>query len=164
MKTSPFARFWPAALLLAAGGPLVAALGPGGTAYTKKLETNLLAEPSPLAAVTSQVAYGRAVKVNEARGAWFKVADGAKAGWVFGGNLSETEPAKGKGLSLELSASATTATAAARPLAPATNEYATQRNLTAARDDLNWLLAQSHTFSPAEIETFLKAQKKGEYQ
>ena len=83
MKNFPNLRLWTALLLLAAGGPLVAAIKPGGTAYTKRFETNLLAEPSPLAAVNARVAFGRALKVNEARGAWFKVADGARAGWVL---------------------------------------------------------------------------------
>lgn len=154
-----------ALLLLAAGTTADAALSAGGTAYTKKLETSLLAEPSPLAAVTGKVGFGRAVKLQEARGAWFKVAEGSAAGWVFAGNLSETKPAEGKGLDgLGLSASNTTATAAARPLTPAANDYATQRNLGQARDDLNWLLGQCGAITPAQVEAFLKAQKKGEYQ
>jgi hypothetical protein len=158
-------RRWPAALLLMSGATLSAALTTGGTAYTKKMETSLLDAPSPLAAVTGKVGFGRALKVQEARGAWFRVADGSAAGWVFQGNLSETKPAEGKGVDgLGFSASNTSATAAARPLTPAADDYATRRNLTNARDDLNWLLAQCHALTPAEVETFLKEQKKGEYQ
>jgi uncharacterized protein YgiM (DUF1202 family) len=165
MKLPSFNRLWPATLLLAATIPASAALTAGGTAYTKKYETNLLAEPSPLASVTGKLGFGRPLKVNEVRGAWFKVADGAQAGWVFSGNLSETKPAEGKGLTgLGLSASNTSATAAARPLSPSGDDYAAAKNLGAARDDLNWLLAQSHALTPAEVEAFLKAQKKGEYQ
>jgi uncharacterized protein YgiM (DUF1202 family) len=165
MKKSPVARLWPAALLLAVGIPLGAAISTGGTAYTKKFETNLLAEPSPLAAVTGTVAFGRAVKVNEARGAWFKVADGAKAGWVFSGNLAETKPDQGKGLTGQgLAASQTSATAAARPLTSTGEAYATRRNLGEAREDLNWLISRSHSVKPADVEAFMKEQKKGEYQ
>jgi uncharacterized protein YgiM (DUF1202 family) len=165
MKAPASTPLRPTALLFAAAGLAHAALAPGGTAYTKKLETNLLAEPSPFAAVTGKAAYGRALKVQEARGTWFRVADGAAAGWVFGGNLSETKPAESKGLDgLGLAASSTSATAAARPLTPAANDYATQRNLGAARDDLNWLLAQCHAITPAQVEAFLREQKKGEYQ
>jgi len=154
-----------ALLLLAAGATAHAALGPGGTAYTKKMETSLLAEPSPLATVTGKIGFGRAVKVQEARGVWFRVADGGAAGWVFGGNLSETKPAEGKGLDgLGLSASNTTATAAARPLTPAANDYANQHNLGNAREDLNWLLAQCGAITPAKVDGFLRQQKKGEYQ
>lgn len=165
MKPPPLVRLWPAALLLAAAVPAEAALTAGGAAYTKKYETNLLAEPSPLAAVTGKLAFGRALKVNEARGAWFKVADGAKTGWVFAGNLSEAKPAEGRGLDgLGVSASNTTATAAARPLTPAADDYAVRRNLANARDDLNWLLAQCHGITAADVEAFLKEQKKGEFQ
>lgn len=165
MKTSPLARRWPAALLFAAGGSLVAAIVPGGTAYTKKFETNLLAEPSPLAAVNGKVPFGRPLKVAEARGAWFRVADGAKAGWVFSGNLSETKPGQGKGFdAFNLQASQTSATSAARPLTPAGEEYATAKNLGAARDDLNWLIGECAAMTPAQVEAFLKEQKKGEYQ
>lgn len=165
MKRHPFALFWPAGLLLAAGGSVMAAIVPGGTAYTKKFETNLLAEPSPLAAVKAKVPLGRALKVNEARGAWFRVADGGQSGWVFSGNLSESKPEQGKGFDgLGLQASQTSATAAARPLTPAGEEYAAAKNLGAARDDLNWLISECGAITPAQIEAFLKEQKKGEYQ
>ena len=153
------------ALLLVAAVPLGAALVPGGTAYTKRVETNLLAEPAPLAAVAARVPFGRPLRVNEAKGAWLRVADGVKAGWVFAGNLSETKPAEGKGLDgLGLQASQTSATAAARPLTPAADEYAAAHNLGNARDDLNWLIEQCRAIGPAQVEEFLKAQKKGEYQ
>lgn len=164
MTMPTLSRLWPAAVLLAAT-PLGAALTVGGTAYTKKFETNLLAEPSPLAAVRAKVPFGRPLKISEARGAWFRVADGAKAGWVFSGNLSETKPDQGKGFdALHLQASQTSATAAARPLTPAGEEYATAKNLGAARDDLNWLIGECAAIAPAHVEAFLKEQKKGEYQ
>ena len=163
MKPHPTLRA--AALLLAAGTAASAALSPGGTAYTKKLETSLLAEPSPMAAVTGKVGFGRPLKVGEARGAWLKVADGAAAGWVFAGNLSETQPTSGTGMDgLGLQASQTTATAAARPLTPAGNDYAAAHNLGHAREDLNWLIAQCGAVTPAQVEAFLKEQKKGEFQ
>jgi hypothetical protein len=165
MKPHPTTRLWPVALLLLGGATLDAALTAGGTGYTKRQETTLLAEPSALAAPAGKLAFGRAVKIQEARGTWLRVNDGPLAGWVFAGNLSEIKPAEGKGLDgLGLSASATTATAAARPLTPAADDYAARRNLTSARDDLNWLLAQCRTITPAQVEAFLKEQKKGEYQ
>jgi len=165
MNPTRTTRFWPVVLLLVTGASLGAALTTGGTAYTKRLETKLLAEPSALAAPTGTLGFARAVKIAETRGAWLRVSDGPTAGWVFAGNLSETKPAEGKGLDgLGLAASSTTATAAARPLTPAADDYAARHNLTNARDDLNWLLAQCHGLTPAEVEVFLKAQKKGEYQ
>ncbi|MDI1248851.1 MAG: SH3 domain-containing protein [Lacunisphaera sp.] len=165
MKPHPTPRLWLVALMLTAAATLEAALTAGGTAYTKRFETNLLAEPAPLAAVTGKVAYGRKLAIAEARGAWLRVSDGPAAGWVFAGNLSELKPAEGKGLDgLGLAASATTATAAARPLTPAADDYAARRNLTEARDDLNWLIALCATVTPQKVESFLQEQKKGEFQ
>lgn len=165
MKTHPTTRLWPVLLLLAGAVTLEAALVAGGTAYTKRRETTLLAEPAPLATPAGKLAFGRKLKIEEARGSWLRVSDSPAAGWVFAGNLSATKPVESTGADgLGLSASTTTATAAARPLTPAADDYAARRNLPGARDDLNWLLAQCHAFTPQTIEDFLKEQKKGEYQ
>jgi hypothetical protein len=165
MKNLPVIRLWPAALLLAAGATMEAALITGGAAYTKRVETNLLAEPAPLAAVSARLPFGRKLTIEEAKGAWLRVSDGPATGWVFAGNLTDIKPAEGKGLDgLGLSASATTATAAARPLTPAADQYATQHKLGNARDDLNWLIEQCGAVTPAQVESFLKEKKKGEYQ
>lgn len=165
MKYHPTPRLFWVALLLAAATTLEGALTAGGTAYTKRFETNLLAEPAPLAAVAGKVSFGRKLAIQEARGAWLRVSDGPVAGWVFAGNLSETKPAESKGLDgLGLNASSTTATAAARPLTPAADDYAARRNLTNARDDLNWLIALCATVTPQKVESFLQEQKKGEFQ
>jgi hypothetical protein len=165
MKPPHPCRFRPVALMLVSGATLGAALTPGGTAYTKRLETTLLAEPSALAAPAGKLAFGRKLKIAEVRGPWLSVSDGPAAGWVFAGNVSEIKPPEGKGLDgLGLAASQTSATAAARPLTPAANEYAARRNLAGARDDLNWLLEQCRTFTAAEVDAFLQEQKKGEYQ
>jgi hypothetical protein len=166
MKSIPAAGRWlPAVILLAVAAAAEAALTAGGTAYTKRFKTTLLAEPSPLAAPAGELALGRKVGIHEVRGRWLRVSDGPVAGWVFAGNLSETQPAEGKGLDgLGLAASTTTATAAARPLTPAADEYATRRRLTNARDELNWLLAQCRAVTAAEVDAFLQEKKKGEYQ
>lgn len=137
----------------------------GGLAYTKRVETKLLAEPKPLAGAAGQLAYGRKVKIEQVQGAWLRVSDGPVSGWVFAGNLSETKPAEGKGLDgVPALASQTTATAAARPITPAAEEYAARRNLTEARNDLDWLLAECHAITPENVEAFLQENKKGEYQ
>ena len=135
----------------------------GGLAYSKRMETKLLAEPSPLAAVNATIGYAKPLKVEEARGAWLRVSAGANAGWVFSGNVSLTEikePAGG----LAVNASATTVTAAARGLSEESAEYAKQHRLVDAREDLNWLLAHSAEVSADDVETFLKEQKLGEYK
>ncbi|MDI1318766.1 MAG: hypothetical protein PSW75_01045, partial [bacterium] len=156
---------WPAVLLSALAVSVEAALAAGGSAYTKRFKTVLLAEPSPLAAPAGELALGRKLTVREARGSWLLVSDGPATGWVFAGNLSETKPEETKGADgLPLAASQTTATAAARPLTPAAADYAERRNLGSAREDLDWLLAECKAFTPADVTAFLQAQKKGEHQ
>ena len=165
MTAQRILRGWPVALLLAASLPLQGALTTGGTAYTKRLETKLLAEPSALAAPAGRLPAGRKLRITETKGAWLRVSDGPVAGWVFAGNLSETEVRESKGLDgLGLAASATTATAAARPLTPAAADYAARRSLTQASEDLTWLLALCHAITPEAVESFLQEKKKGEYQ
>lgn len=162
MKTSARSAALLAGLLCATA---LLAYEAGGLAYTKRVETKLLAEPKPLAEAVGKLAYGRKVKIGEVRGAWLRVSEGSVAGWVFAGNLSALEPSEAKGLDgVPLLASQTTATAAARPLTPAAAEYATRRNLTDARDDLDWLLAECHAITPEEVDAFLQEKKKGEFQ
>lgn len=137
----------------------------GGIAYTKRLETVLRAEPQPLAAESGRLGYARKLKIEEIRGNWLLVSEGRVRGWVFTGNLSTEKPQDHKGTDgLGLAASKTSATAAARPLSPAAMDYANHRNLGDARADLDWLLAQSATISPAELDAFLREHQKGEYQ
>lgn len=158
-------RLWPAALLLAAVVVVDAALTAGGTAYTKRYKTTLLAEPSPLAKPTGELAFARKLKIVEIKGNWLRVSDGPNGGWVFAGSLSDTKPAEIKGTDGNvLLASATTATAANRPLSEEANAYAVRRNLGSARVDLDWLQAQCKGVTAGDVDAFLKAQKKGEFQ
>lgn len=158
----------PLAILLAAGLLATSALlayEAGGTAYTKRAETTLLAEPKPLAAAAGKLTFGKKVKIEQVQGAWLRVSDGPVSGWVFNGNLTDTKPAEGKGLDMgPLLASKTTATAAARPLTDATIEYAKQKNLGEAQGDLEWVVEQARALTPEEIEAYLQEHKKGEYQ
>jgi hypothetical protein len=144
---------------------LFAAFAVGGTAYTKRPETSLLAEPQPLAAAVARVGYAQDLKVEELRGAWLRVTDGKSGGWVFAGNLAEEKPSEVRGLDgLPVEASETTATTAARPLIPAAEEYSARRGLTSAADDLVWLNQQVAAVTPTEVKTFLQEQKKGEFK
>ena len=137
----------------------------GGTAYTKRLETKLLAAPKPLAEAAGKLTYGKKLKVEQVQGPWLRVSDGPTAGWVFAGNLSATQPVEGMGADgLGLDASQTTATAAARGLTPATLEYASRRNLTDARENLDWLVTACESFTPEDVNSFLQEKKKGEFQ
>lgn len=166
MKPRPAPRLWPLVFLLALAVSVEAALTVGGFAYTKRLKTVLLAEPSPLAKSAGEVAFKRKLSINEAHGNWLQVSDGPVAGWVFAGNISATEPVEIKGVDgLPIAASQTTATAAARPFDDAmVNGYTTQHNLGSARSDLDWLFAECSKVTAQDIEEFLKNQKRGEYQ
>lgn len=165
MKPYRVFRLWSPALLLAAVVVADAALTAGSTAYTKRYKTTLLAEPSPLAQPTGELAFARKLKIVEARGNWLHVSDGPVGGWVFAGSLTDTKPAETKGTDGNLLlASATTATAANRPLSEEANAYATRRSLGSARVDLDWLQLQCKGVTAGDVDAFLKTQKKGEFQ
>lgn len=138
----------------------------GGFAYTKRVETKLLAEPKPLAGAVGKLAYGRTVKIEEVKGAWLRVSDGPVTGWVFAGNLADTKPAEVKGLldGAPVLASQTTATAAARPLDQAAAAYASGNNLASAREDLEWMITACAAITHEDVEAHLQEKKKGEYQ
>lgn len=162
MKTKTCAGL---ATLLATAVALPAAFAPGGTAYTKRVETALLTEPKMLAAPVTRLTYAKKLKVEEVSGAWVRVSTGPQAGWIFGGNLAEEKPSETRGLDgLPIAASATSASAAARPLVPAAEEYSERHALGHAAEDLAWLTQQDATLTPAAVQEFMQAQKKGEFQ
>jgi len=137
----------------------------GGFAFTKRFETKLLAEPKPYAETTATLEHGRKVKVDDLSGPWLKVADGAKAGWVFKGDLAVDKPVESKGAeAIGFGASKTTATAAARPLTDAAKAYATKKNFASAQEDLAWMMEACAAVSDDDVETYLKEHKKGIYQ
>ena len=98
MKFRPALRLWPVGLFLAATVAVNAAFSTGGVAYTKRYKTILLAEPSPQAKSTGELAFARKVKIEQAQGNWLRVNDGSIAGWIFLGSLSEIKPDESKGL------------------------------------------------------------------
>jgi len=162
MKTSRTRLLLLAGLLVVSAS---AAFQAGSVAYTKKLETTLLAEPKPSAETTGTIALGHPVKVEEVKGAWLRVSEGAVTGWVYAGNLSETKPDESSKFDgVALMASKTTATAAARPLDDAVVQYASQRNLGDARGDLEWMMQTCTEITEENVTEFLQEKKKGEFQ
>jgi hypothetical protein len=163
---NPRSRALTAALASAAAPTvLLAALIVGGTAYTKRPETTLLAEPQPFAVVSARVGYAEELKIEEVRGQWLRVSGAKSGGWVFAGNVAEEKLSEVRGLDgLPLEASETTATTAARPLVPAAEEYSTRHGLGKAAEDLTWLTRQQATITPADVKGFLQEQKKGEFK
>lgn len=166
MKTHrPHVLFAAGAALTAAAG-LLAAHVVGGFAFAKRADTALRAEPGPLAATTATLKLGTKLKVEEVRGNWLRVSgDKEAAGWIFAGNVAREAPDENAGLALvPLDAGATTATAAARPLAPAAEDYGKKRNLSRAKADLDWLVASGSGVTQAEVTAYLQANRKGEFQ
>lgn len=154
------------ALLLGSLALASAAYAPGGFAYTKRADTALLAEPTPMAEASTRLKLGTKLKVEEVRGAWLRVSgDEEAAGWIFKGNVSAAEPDVESSLAkVPLDASATSATAAARPLAPAAADYGERKNLAKAQEDLAWLISEGSVVTAADVTAYLEANRKGEFQ
>lgn len=161
MKPTRFAPLLLGSLALAS-----AAHAPGGFAYTKRAETALLSEPTPMATPTARLKLGSKLKIEEVRGAWLRASGEESAtGWIFKGNVSAAEPDKESSLAqIPLDASATSATAAARPLAPAAADYGSRKNLARAQEDLAWLLGEGALVNAADVTAYLEANRKGEFQ
>jgi hypothetical protein len=144
----------------------VAALEKGGSAFSKRNETSLLAEPKPLATAVGKVGFAEELKIDDVRGSWLHVKGAKIAGWVYVGNVADEKPATppSTGLTAALTASDTDTAAAARPLAPVAAEFATRHNATDAQADVEWLDQEAAKLPPALIESYLRDNKKGEYQ
>jgi hypothetical protein len=161
-------KLHPPRLLLCAGlfaASAFAAFEAGTFAYTKRVETKLLAEPKPLAESSGKLAFARKVKVEEVQGSWLRVSEGEVSGWVFSGNLSATAPDENAKLdNVSFMASKTTASAATRGLEEDVVKYAQQRNLPNAQADLQWLQDTAAGITEADVDAFLQESKKGEFQ
>jgi len=145
--------------------PAWAAFTVGGKAYTKRVSTDLLAEPRALAAAQAHEGFGRKLKIDEIRGRWLRVEDGPNTGWVFAGNLAEDKPSDTKGMDgTALASSPTSATAAARPLAPAAEQYGDRKGLAEATADVIWMEGQADAIKPDQVDAFLQQNQKGEFQ
>jgi hypothetical protein len=143
----------------------LAAFVPGGSAYTKRVSTDLLSDSRALAPVSAQIGYARKLRIDQVKGLWLHVQDGANAGWVFSGNVAEEKPSDTKGMDgIPMAASQTSATAAARPLAPAAEQYGDRKGLAEAKSDVLWLEAASDAVKHDQVDTFLKENRKGEFQ
>lgn len=166
MKTHRSHVLLAAGVALAAAAGLLAAHAVGGFAFAKRADTALRAEPGPLASPTATLKLGAKLKVEEVRGTWLRVSgDKDAAGWIFAGNVAAEAPDENAGLAMvPLDAGATTATAAARPLAPAAEDYGRKRNLARAKADLDWLVRTGAGVTHADVTAYLQANRKGEYQ
>jgi len=137
----------------------------GQMVWSKHHETRLLAEPSALAGAQSNVGFAEKLKIVEVQGAWLRVRGDDGEGWVFAGNVATDKPELPPASTLtELDASATDTVAAARPLAPAAEDYAARHGATAAQADIDWIDAEAAKIPAQEVVAYMSANHKGEYR
>jgi len=139
----------------------------GGTVYTKRQETALLAEPKPLAAAVGKVAFALPLKIEEVSGQWLRVSTAKVpkiSGWVYAGNVADSKPTTAPLTGMTANtASKTTVAAAARPLTKTATDYARTRNLGSSAGH-DWLDALAATISEADVTRYIVENKRGEYR
>jgi hypothetical protein len=151
--------------VLLAPGTALAAFSVGGDAYTKRMETNLLASPSAVAQTVTKIPYGKKLRVQEIKGLWLRVKESKNEGWVFQGNLAEFEPKETAGIDIiPVSASSSSASNAARPLASGASDYADRRGINTARADVLWLEVETAKIGPDQVLEYMKQEGKGEFK
>jgi len=133
--------------------------------WSKHYETPLLSEPKPLASVEATIGFGEKLSIREVRGTWLKVKSDDEEGWVFQGNVASDKPklAPDAGWS-KIDAAQTDTVAAARPLAPAAENYAERNNAGEAKADIDWLDAKADAVSEEQIVFYMSENQIGEYQ
>lgn len=141
------------------------ALKKGQKVWSKHHQTALLAEPSPLAGAQATVGFAEKLKVLEVQGAWLRVRGDNDEGWVFEGNVAVNKPELPPASALTtMDAAQTDTVAAARPLAPAAEDYAARHGATAAQADIDWIDAEAARLPADEVVAYMSANRKGEYR
>lgn len=144
---------------------ILTAFKKGDTAYSKKIDTPLLAEPKPLAATSAKVAFAEKLAVDEVRGSWLHVSTKDASGWIFQGNVTETKPSAAPSAGItSVSADSTDTVAAARPLTEAAEGYSERHSDGKAKADVEWVDAQSAMATEELIVAYMRENEKGEYQ
>ena len=141
------------------------ALKKGQKVWSKHHQTALLAEPSPLAGAQATVGFAEKLKVLEVQGAWLRVRGDNDEGWVFEGNVAVNKPELPPASALTtMDAAQTDTVAAARPLAPAAEDYAARHGAAAAQADIDWIDAEAARLPADEVVAYMSANRKGEYR
>ena len=137
----------------------------GDTAFSKRNETKLLAEPKPLAEAAGSVGFAEPLKIEEIRGPWLRVKTKKATGWIFQGNVAASKPSLAPAAGLTtVSASETDTVAAGRGIAPAAEGFAARHGAAAAQADLEWLDAESDKADGESVDAFLRDNQLGEYR
>ncbi|MEZ5276341.1 MAG: hypothetical protein R3F07_08180 [Opitutaceae bacterium] len=144
---------------------LFAAFKVGDTAWSKRIDTPVLAEPKPLASPVGKVGFAVPLKVREVRGAWLGIQADEVSGWVFEGNVAGEKPtlAPATGLT-RVTADSTDTAAAARPLTEAADGYASRHSEAKDKADVEWVDTTSAGLPEDEVIAYLQENAKGEYR
>jgi hypothetical protein len=141
-----------------------AELAPGGTGYTKKASTDLLAGAERSAKVVATLPISTKVKIVAQSDRWLQVESSAGKGWIYSGNLSEDKPAvERQGSLVAVSADNATAAIATRPLDAQARAYAQRQGKGDAASDILWMERQADSVTAAQVNAYLKSAKKGEF-
>ncbi len=165
-RETPLRALALAALACALATAAVAAPKPGGTVYTKRHATPLYAEAKK-SDVVATLGFGEALNVTEVSGSgtWLQVSAGGKKGWVFAALTVDRRPEDEKAKAVgTLAASETMTSAAARPVVPEAQAYAERHNMGDAMRDVDWTEDEAHKVTPGIVESYMRENKKGEYQ
>ena len=158
------------ALAAALGALTTAALAApkaGDTVYSLHAGTPLYPEAKKSDTPTGTVGFAEALKIQTVNpnGMWLNVSAGGKTGWVFKAMIAEKQPVAEKTTGVaSVDASSTTTAAAARPLSPEAEQYAQRHNQVNAGKDVDWVEAEAHKVTKPIVDSYMKENKKGEYQ
>ena len=152
------------ASLLALACTASAELAPGGTGYTKKASTDMLASAERSAKVVATLPISTKVKIVAQSDRWLQVESSKGNGWIYSGNLSEDKPAvERQGSFAPVSAQETTASIATRPLTEQARAYAQRQGKGAAASDVIWMERQADSIGSGQVTAYLKSGRKGEF-
>ena len=144
---------------------VMAAPKTGGTVYSTRYDLILRTDKKITASTAAKAGFAEALKVTEISGSWLNVAGKSGSGWVFSGYVREDKPDREKTESIgALDASSTTAANAVRPISDEAKGYAERHGLVDAGKDVDWVEDEAHKVTAPIVDSYMKENKKGEYQ
>ncbi|MDZ4742725.1 MAG: SH3 domain-containing protein [Verrucomicrobiota bacterium] len=132
--------------------------------YSKKQDLPVYAEPNPSASVVAKLKFAEKAKVVSDQNRWVNIkTSSGQTGWVYSGNVGDRRPPEENKADLLAPSSGVDTAAAGRGLSEAAQQYAESRGYVNAASDLAWLDKENASVSSADVKTFMKEHKLGEY-
>ncbi len=146
---------------------LFAVTAHAATMYVKSPTADLKSSTDASATVVTQLKSGTKVETLEKQGKWYRVSAVGKQGWIYEFKLSATAPSGGSDFLVALGGGGATAqegssAASIRGLSPTSEKYAGRAKITKKEVAMIKHMESIHV-PPAEVETFLREGKLGEY-